>query len=103
MLGNYTSSVQSEEQREFIIELISFLQTKKKYKQETFHIAVSIVDRYSIALKRANRETPCGALMATAAILMAAKLEQSVSPSFNRMINTLPASVANKVTKAALI
>jgi len=34
---------------------------------------------------------------------MAAKLEQSVSPSFNRMVGTLPPLVAEKVTKGDLI
>jgi hypothetical protein len=73
-----------------MVDLISFLTHKKKYKNETFHIAVSIVDRYLIALFSNGGEAPDSATLATVAVLMAAKLEQSTSPSFTRMVNTLP-------------
>jgi hypothetical protein len=41
-----------------MVDLISYLTHKKKYKNETFHIAVSIVDRYQIALFSSGGEAP---------------------------------------------
>jgi len=91
VLGDYTTGFEHrQKEREYMVDLISFLTHKKKYKNETFHIAVSIVDRYLIALFSNGGEAPDSATLATVAVLMAAKLEQSTSPSFTRMVNTLP-------------
>ena len=106
VIGNYTLSKEcsvSAHEREQIIEFISHLHHKKQYKVETFHIAVSIVDRYFSTLISEGRQVPNGNLIATISMLMAAKLEQSVSPSFNRMINLLPEAAREKVTKLSLI
>ena len=43
------------------------------------------------------------AVLATVAILIAAKLEQPISPSFNRMIKLLPKSQQLQVEKQDLI
>jgi len=41
--------------------------------------------------------------LAVISVLMAAKLEQPISPSFNRMINLLPEEERKYVTKKQLI
>jgi len=55
------------------------------------HLAVSLADRYLAALSLYNF-TPKVNLVAigTISILLAAKLEQPISPSFSRMITLLP-------------
>jgi hypothetical protein len=90
-------------ERETIIELISYLHQKKQYKVDTFHVAVAIMDRYFRSLTSTKREAPIANIMATVSLLLAAKLEQSISPSFNRMINTLPHASRDGVTKPTLI
>jgi hypothetical protein len=59
---------------------------KKDYKTETLFVACSILDRYldKVGWYNYPREQIC--LLATISILMAAKLEQPISPSFNKMI-----------------
>ena len=75
MIGDYTPTLITAEKRESIIEVLSYLHNKKKYKVETFHIAVSIVDRYYSALDKESRDPPKSAAMAAVSMLLAAKLE----------------------------
>lgn len=66
----------TSEKRAEIVAQIFDLHIKKGYKDQTFFIAVSIVDRYFGALAKLGREIPCSnTLMAVIAMLMAAKLE----------------------------
>lgn len=58
----------------------------KNYKEDTLYIANSIADRYILKLAEELKQPLCLMNLAVISILMAAKLEQSVSPSFNRMI-----------------
>lgn len=90
----------TSETRTEITELIAYLNKIKGYKRETFFIAVSIVDRY---LASRPRMVPWSVPLATVAVLMAAKLEQSISPSFSRMISLLPTAYKGKVSKQQLI
>ena len=75
------------------------LHTKKEYLDSTFHTAVSIVDRYISALNLHNCEAPESTLLATVALLVAAKLEQPMSPSFNKMLTLLSDKKREVVTK----
>jgi len=87
-----------------VVEQIVALHKLKGYKVETLYIAVSITDRYlSFLNQRRVTSPPNLTSLATISILMAAKLEQPVSPSFNRMINLLPESKRVGVTKEGLI
>lgn len=45
-----------------------------------------MADRYIIKLAQENRQPSCLMNLAVTSILMAAKLEQWISPSFSRMI-----------------
>ena len=67
----------------FLIEEIHRL---KEYKEETFYTAVSIADRFLVYLTVSNQHPPCLIRLAIICSLLAAKIDQPVSPSFKRMI-----------------
>jgi len=72
---------------------IQYLHKRKDgYKQETMHLAGNIADRYLACLARSGKKAPNLNELAVITLLMAAKIEQPISPSFNRMINLLPES-----------
>lgn len=92
-VGNYTQfvsatknfKVSNEERREMVI-LIDKIAKAKDYKEDTFFLAVSLADRYLVHIAVLNRKMPSLTILAVTAILMAAKLEQPISPSFSRMV-----------------
>merc|ERR1712151_966542 len=53
--------------------------------------------------KSKGKKAPNLAMLATTALLMAAKIEQPISPSFNRMINLLPDSQRGRIRNYDLI
>lgn len=67
------------------------------------HLAGSIADRYLACLARKGMKAPSLTMLATIALLMAAKIEQPISPSFNRMINLLPEKQRERISKEDLI
>jgi len=83
--------------------LIQNLHKAKEYKEETLHLAGSLADRYLAALARKGVAIPDTLLLATICMLLGAKLEQPMSPSFLRMINLLPEGVRETVTKEKLV
>lgn len=87
-----------------MIATIQYLHKKKDaYKQETMHLAGNIADRYLSYLARKGKQSPNMTVLATTALLIAAKIEQPISPSFNRMINLLPESRKARIVKEDLI
>ena len=98
--GTFTYS-----QRERLMSIIQDLNKKKDYKQETLHLAGSIADRYLLKLLSSGNgeQVPNLFALAAAVMLMAAKMEQPISPSFNRMLALLPPSEQKNITKADLI
>ena len=112
VIGNYTQvmnaegkSIVSDKQRERIVSMMYYLVKRKEYKVETFYVAVSIMDRYFNKLINVfgYQNTPNWVQMAAVCVLMAAKLNQPVSPSFNRMIEQIPEDKRQAVSKSALI
>lgn len=77
--------------RSYAVQKIFALQQEKQYKIETVFTAVGIYDRYLNCIGHFNFPRNKVCLLATVSILMAAKLEQPISPSFNRMISLLTA------------
>ena len=61
----------------------------KKYKEETFFLAVSVADRYLVNLTVQKKQPPCLTSLAVISLLLGAKLEQPMHPSFNIMIRLL--------------
>ena len=72
-----------------MVLLIEQLHEIKRYKIETLYTAVSLADRYLLKMKNSNKTVTCLITLAVTCILMAAKLEEKISPSFTRMINIL--------------
>lgn len=93
----------SSRKREKMIVIIQELHRLKKYKIETLFTAVQIADSYLRELALKNELVPELVAIATISILMAAKVEEPVSPSFSRMINLLQPDQKNLVTRQNLI
>ena len=94
-IGNYVQKFGKDrftnEDRELLMNILQDLNKKKEYKQETLHMAGSIADRYlKIILATEDQPVPYLYALGATCMLMAAKLEQPISPSFNRMIKLLP-------------
>ena len=93
----------SYQDRERLVSIIQDLSKKKEYKQETMHLAANLADRYlSISIQQ-GKSVPNLFCLGATVMLMAAKLEQPISPSFNRMIRLLPKSQQLQVEKQDLI
>ena len=75
--------------RQQMVRLIEELGFMKDYKLETILIAVSLADRYLVNIAIKGEPAPCLIPLAVVCVLMAAKLEQPISPSFNRLIHLL--------------
>ena len=92
-----------EQDRSYAMQKIFSLHEQKGYKQESLFIAGAIFDHY-VAMIGANYFNMHNVLhLAVISVLMAAKLEQPISPSFNRMINLLPDEERKFVSKSQLI
>jgi|Transcript_9172 hypothetical protein len=77
--------------RELLVSILQDLHKKKDYKVETLHLAGNIADRYiKHLLAHATEPVPNLFALGATVTLMAAKLEQPISPSFNRMLALLP-------------
>lgn len=55
-----------------LLEELTFL---KRYKEETFYLALSIADRYLVQVAVKNKAAPCLITLAVVATLIAAKIE----------------------------
>lgn len=69
-----------------MVILIDKIAKLKDYKEDTFYLAVSLSDRYLVHIAVLGRSMPSLTVLAVTSILMAAKLEQPISPSFSRMV-----------------
>lgn len=97
------SSLISQYDRSYGIQKIFDLHMKKRYRNETLFVACSILDRYLSVIGWFNypREKMC--ILATVSILMAAKLEQPISPSFSKMIGLLSEEERSQVSVNQMI
>ena len=66
-----------------MVTLIEELHSCKDYRLETFFLAVSLADRYLVYTAAAEDEkAPSLILLAVTCLLLAAKLEEHISPSY---------------------
>ncbi len=93
----------TEEARHHMITLLEELNRLKAYKQETFYLACSLADRYLVNLAVQKVKAPCLIRLAIVCTLMSAKLEQPISPSFNRMLRLVEDEWGIKIQKQELI
>lgn len=85
------------------IQKIMHLHQEKGYKIETLFMASSIFDRYLSLLGHWNYPIQKIVNLSTISILLAAKLEQPMQPSFSRMISLLSESEKKQITKQDLV
>lgn len=106
-IGNYISNdsrtIIRQEQRKTLIALIEDLHRSKSYKDETLFLAVSVADRYLVNLTVQQRPPPCLTSLAVISLLLGAKLEQPMHPSFNIMIRLLYDTHRMHVDKQTLL
>jgi len=97
--------VATSSQREKIIKLVIELHKQKEYKFATLSLAVSIVDRYLLLLSKLPRKaSPVnGVALSCVSLLVAAKLEQTISPSYLRMISLLDLEQQKGLKKSDLL
>ena len=89
--------------RSYGIQKIFDLHAKKDYTPETLFMAANILDHYIFSIGVENFPKMKMVNLATVSTLMAAKLEQPISPSFSRMISLLTEQEQKYVTKQGLI
>lgn len=89
--------------RSYGVQKIFDLHAKKEYKNETLFIAANIMDRYIYMVGPGAFPKSQMVNLATICVLMSAKLEQPISPSFTRMINLLTDEEKRYVSKQSLI
>ena len=86
-----------------MITLLEDLNRLKHYKEETLYLAASLVDRYLVNLAVKNQPAPCLIKLAVIATLMAAKLEEPMQPSYNRMVRLVASDWNVTIVKKDLI
>ena len=87
-----------------MVTLLEELNYLKRYKEETFYLALSIADRYLVKVTVAQTAaSPCLITLAVVATLIAAKIEQPLSPSFLRMAHLVKEEWGVDVSKKELI
>lgn len=69
-----------------MMTLMEDLNRLKEYKEKTLYLAASLADRYLVNLTVQLTAAPCLIRLAIICTLMAAKLEQPIQPSYNRMV-----------------
>ena len=79
--------------------LLQTLHAKKKYRQETMYLAVSLADRFLINLSVYGLKAPCLVDLAVTCLLVAAKLNQPLRPKFNLMNDLLKSTFDISVDK----
>lgn len=75
----------------------------KEYKEDTLFLAASIADRYLVNLAVRKAQAPCLIRLAIICTLMAAKLEQPIQPSFNRMVKLVAEQWDVHITRQDLL
>jgi hypothetical protein len=89
----------TSQDRSYGIRKIFDFHMKKDYKLETLFIAAGIFDRYIQKFGVWRFQKIKVISLATISMLLAAKLEQPISPSFTRMIALLTEEEQKLVTK----
>ena len=86
-----------------MIALIEDLHSKKNYKEETLFLAVSIADRYLVNLTVSKKQPPCLTSLAVISLLLPAKLEHPMHPSFNIMLKLVKEAHGIVIEKSTLL
>ena len=107
-IGDYVSlpnnSIKvSEDVRLCMVTVIVEVHRVKGYKEETLYMATSLADRYLALLTILEQPSPCLIRLAFVCVLIAAKFEEPVQPSFNRMVRLIKSEYNFDTTKEELV
>lgn len=97
-----SSTIFSKRDRSYGIQRIFFLAREKEYKNETIFMAANIFDRYLQHVGHWQFPVKQVVSLFTVSMLLAAKIEQPIQPSYNRMIKLLNKKEKQMVTKEEL-
>ena len=86
-----------------MITVIIEVQRIKNYKEETLYLATGLADRYLALLTILQKPSPCLIRLAFCCVLMAAKLEEPIQPSFNRMVRLVASEWNFETSKEEII
>ena len=84
-----------------MLNLIEKLGEIKEYTIDTFFLAVSLLDRY-LAKADLEERVPCLGSLAVTCLLIAVKLEEPITPSYNNMCKLLAKLKVVKIVKSTL-
>lgn len=87
--SSQSSSLFSKRDRSYGIQRIFYLAREKEYKNDTIFMAANIFDRYLMNVGHWTMPVKQVVCLFTISMLLAAKLEQPIQPSYNRMIKLL--------------
>ena len=101
-VGNYFAEKEcqldiSEEARFTMIQLIEQIHQMKGYREETLHLAVNIADRYLALLAVLHGPTPSLIELGVIAIMLAAKINEHLSPSYYNIIKIINSQQKKKL------
>ena len=82
-----------------IQELVLF----KDYRIETLFLAVNLADRFLVHTQQEGEEAPNLIILTVTTLLLAAKVEQPIEPSFNRVITYLEKLHATTIKKQQIV
>ena len=107
-IGDYVSlpnnSIKmSEEVRLCMVTVIVEVHRIKEYKEETLYMATSLADRYLALLTILEQPSPCLIRLAFVCVLIAAKFEEPMQPSFNRMVRLIKNEYNFETSKEELV
>ena len=83
--------------------VIEKLHQVKDYKIETLFTAMNLADRYLAELAESQTKAPCLVALGVTTLLMAAKIEEPISPSFERMVGLLKKYDITNISKRILL
>ena len=72
-----------------MVQLIEQIHHIKSYREETLFLAVSIADRYLALLAVLHSQTPSLIELGVISIMLAAKLNEHLSPSYYNIIKII--------------
>lgn len=101
--SSQSSNLFSKRDRSYGIQRIFYLAREKEYKNDTIFMAANIFDRYLMHVGHWNIPVKQVVCLFTISMLLAAKIEQPIQPSYNRMIKLLNKKEKQLVTKESLI
>lgn len=86
-----------------MILLVEEICRMKKYKDETLYLAISIADRYLVNLAVQKEKSPCLVTLSVTALLIAAKVEQPMAPSYPAMVQLVEETQKFTISREVLV